>query len=61
MELPAEQRTCLRGISWQLFEQLLTEISDDNNTRLSYHLEIIEFMTPLFAHEQNNRRNQPEN
>jgi Uma2 family endonuclease len=55
MALPAEQRTCLRGISWQLFEQLLTEIGDDNSTRLAYHQGILEFMTSLFAHEQSNR------
>jgi Uma2 family endonuclease len=50
-----EQRTCLCGISWQLFEQLLAEIGDDCATRLSYHQGILEFMTPLFTHEQSNR------
>ncbi len=53
--IPTEQRTCLRHISWQLFEQLLTEIGDDNTTRLTYYQGILEFMTPLFAHEQSNR------
>ncbi len=50
-----EQRTCLHHISWQLFEQLLNEIGDDRSVRLAYYQGIIEFMTPLFAHEQSNR------
>jgi Uma2 family endonuclease len=50
-----EQRTCLHHISWQLFEQLLAEIGDDRVVRLAYYQGILEFMTPLFAHEQSNR------
>jgi Uma2 family endonuclease len=50
-----EQRTCLHHISWQLFEQLLAEIGDDRAVRLAYYQGILEFMTPLFAHEQSNR------
>ncbi len=50
-----EQRTVLHHISWQLFEQLLTEIGDDRAIRLAYYQGILEFTTPLFAHEQSNR------
>jgi Uma2 family endonuclease len=50
-----EQRTCLHHISWQLFEQLLDEIGDDRAVRLAYYQGVLEFMTPLFAHEQSNR------
>ena len=53
---PAEQRTYLRNISWQLFENLLTEIGDDGITRLAYYQGTLEFMTPLPEHERPIRR-----
>jgi Uma2 family endonuclease len=50
-----EERTLLQGISWNLYENLLTEIGDDGKARLSYYRGDLEFMTPLFEHEQGNR------
>lgn len=50
-----EERTLLRGISWNLYENLLTEIGDDGTARLSYYRGNLEFMSPLFEHEQGNR------
>lgn len=50
-----EERTLLQGISWNLYENLLTEIGDNGTARLSYHRGNLEFMTPLFEHEYGNR------
>lgn len=50
-----EERTLLQGISWNLYENLLTEIGDNGKARLSYHQGNLEFMTPLFEHEYGNR------
>jgi Uma2 family endonuclease len=50
-----EERTLLQGISWNLYENLLTEIGDNGKARLSYYRGDLEFMTPLFEHEQGNR------
>jgi Uma2 family endonuclease len=50
-----EERTLLEGISWSLYENLLSEIGDDGKARLSYYRGDLEFMTPLFEHEQANR------
>jgi Uma2 family endonuclease len=51
-----EQRTFLQGISWNLYENLLAELGDDGKARLSYYQGDLEFMTPLFAHENYNRQ-----
>lgn len=50
-----EERTFLQNISWSLYENLLAEIGDDGKTRLSYYRGDLEFMTPLFEHENSNR------
>lgn len=50
-----EERTFLQGISWNLYENLLAEIGDDGKARLSYYRGDLEFMTPLFEHENGNR------
>jgi Uma2 family endonuclease len=51
-----EERTLLQGISWNLYENLLTEIGDNGKARLSYHRGDLEFMTPLPSHENYNRQ-----
>ena len=53
---PAEQRTCLHHISWELFENLLSEIGNDGSTRLAYYQGTLEFITPLPEHERPIRR-----
>jgi Uma2 family endonuclease len=50
-----EERTFLQNISWNLYENLLTEIGDNGKARLSYDRGNLEFMTPLFEHENGNR------
>jgi Uma2 family endonuclease len=50
-----EERTLLQNISWRLYENLLAEIGDDGKARLSYYRGDLEFMTPLFEHENGNR------
>jgi Uma2 family endonuclease len=51
-----EERTFLQNISWNLYENLLAEIGDDGRSRLCYYRGDLEFMTPLFAHENFNRK-----
>jgi len=51
----AEQRVILSNISWQTFEQLLKELGDKRATRLAYNEGLLEIMTPLGPHENNNR------
>ena len=51
-----EERTFLQGISWSLYENLLTEIGDNGKARLSYYRGNLEFMTPLPSHENYNRQ-----
>ena len=51
----AEQRVILSNISWQTFEQLLKELGDNRSTRLAYNNGLLEIMTPLGPHENNNR------
>lgn len=51
----AEQRTTLKNVSWQTFLQLLAELGEDRATRLAYDDGVLEIMTPLGEHENNNR------
>jgi len=51
----AEQRVLLQNISWQLFESLLEEMGEGRSTRLAYARGNLEFMTPLFEHEEGKR------
>jgi Uma2 family endonuclease len=51
----AEQRVILSNVSWQTFEQLLKELGDNRATRLAYNEGLLEIMTPLGPHENNNR------
>lgn len=51
----AEHRVILSNISWQTFEQLLQELGDKRASRLAYNEGLLEIMTPLGRHENNNR------
>ncbi|NEQ85267.1 MAG: Uma2 family endonuclease [Moorea sp. SIO2I5] len=51
----AEHRVICHNVSWQIFEQLLTELGEDRSTRLAYDDGTLEIMTPLGPHENNNR------
>ena len=53
---PAEQRVLLKNISWQLFESLLQEMGEQRSTRLAYYKGKLELMTPLWEHENPNRK-----
>lgn len=53
---PAEQRFLLQNISWQLFENLLVELGEHRSTKLAYHKGNLEFMAPLWEHENPNRK-----
>lgn len=48
---PAEQRTVLRNISWQTFENLLRETGEDRGSRFAYDCGTLEIMSPLYEHE----------
>lgn len=47
----AEQRTVLRGVSWQTYESLLAE-TDRAGTRLTYDRGLLEIMAPSREHER---------
>ena len=51
----AEQRIVLHNISWQTFEQILTESGDKRNNRFYYLNGTLEIMSPLALHERSNR------
>lgn len=53
---PAEQRVLLKNISWKLFESLLVEMGEQRSTRLAYYKGKLELMTPLWEHENPNRK-----
>ncbi len=50
--IPTEQRVILPSVSWQQFEQLLAELGNERQTRLTYLRGKLEMMTPVEAHER---------
>jgi Uma2 family endonuclease len=55
MPVIGEHRVILSNISWQTFEQILEELGNNRGTRLAYNNGLLEIMTPLGPHENNNR------
>uniref|UniRef100_A0A832H479 Uma2 family endonuclease n=1 Tax=Oscillatoriales cyanobacterium SpSt-402 TaxID=2282168 RepID=A0A832H479_9CYAN len=53
--LVAEERIVLQNISWETFERLLTEVSENRSTRFHYLEGMLEIMSPLSRHEGSNR------
>jgi Uma2 family endonuclease len=54
-DLPTEKRTVLPNVSWQKFEQLLAELGEQRQTRLTYFRGKVELMTPIAAHDRCNQ------
>lgn len=50
-----EQRTILKQVSWKTFSNLLKDLGDKRAVRLYYDQGVLEIMTPLGEHENNNR------
>ncbi len=48
-----DQRVILYGVSWQTYQQLLTELGDHRNTRLAYNQGVLEITMPSDRHETN--------
>ncbi|XHX77670.1 MAG: Uma2 family endonuclease [Stenomitos frigidus ULC029] len=53
LSVPPGQRLLLRDISWQAFEDILTELGDRRSIRLAYSNGILEIRMPLPEHEVN--------
>ena len=51
----AENVVRLKNITWETFNNLLTELGEKRNQRLSYSQGILEIMSPLGEHENSNR------
>lgn len=52
---PKEERIILRGVSWQTYERLLTDLEDQSAPRLTYDRGVLEIMSPTTEHEESNR------
>jgi Uma2 family endonuclease len=49
---PNEQRVVLPSITWEKFEQILSELPADRLIRLNYHRGKLEMMTPVAEHDR---------
>lgn len=49
---PSEQRLILTSVNWQKYEQLLQELSEGRQARLTYDRGKLEMMNPLEEHER---------
>jgi Uma2 family endonuclease len=50
----AEQYIQLHPVSWETFNQLLEDLGDNCNKRLTYYQKTLQIMSPLGRHENNN-------
>ncbi|QDZ39013.1 Uma2 family endonuclease [Euhalothece natronophila Z-M001] len=51
----AEHYIQLHPVSWETFNQLLEDLGDNRNKRLTYYQKTLQVMSPLGQHENNNR------
>ncbi|HEY9751631.1 MAG TPA: Uma2 family endonuclease, partial [Coleofasciculaceae cyanobacterium] len=49
---PSEKRLVLENVSWQQYEDLLSDLNRDRKARLTYTHGQLEMMTPLEEHER---------
>lgn len=56
MPMSAEQRVVLHDVSWETYERLLAEFTDQSAPRLSFNQGTLEIMSPRPEHEKYNRR-----
>src|SRR5882724_6107193 len=52
---PPEQKVILNGVSWNTYEQLLTDLENQNAPRLTYDRGLLEITRPSGEHERYNR------
>lgn len=55
IQLTPGSQISVSGLSWQDFEDILQELGEKRNTRLSYYQSTLEIMSPSAAHERPNR------
>ena len=51
---PPEQRVILHGVTWETYEQLLTNFADRSAPRFSFDRGVLEIVSPTPRHEQDN-------
>ena len=51
LDLQPGERLRLRAINWRTFEDILTELGDSRNSRISYQTDILEIEMPTPEHE----------
>lgn len=55
IELTPGSAITIHNLTWQDFEQILTELGEKRSTRVAYYKGILELMSPLPIHERPNR------
>lgn len=55
IELTPGSHISIHNISWQDFEEILTNLGEKRNTRVAYYQETLEIMSPLALHERPHR------
>ncbi|MFP4298428.1 MAG: Uma2 family endonuclease [Spirulinaceae cyanobacterium] len=53
IEIPPGQKVLLHDISWEKFNEILTDLGEQRGTRLAYARQTLEIMSPLPEHEAN--------
>jgi len=55
IEIDPGNRISIHNLSWQDFENILTELGEKRNTRVAYYKGTLEIMSPLALHERPHR------
>ncbi len=55
IEIDPGNRISIHNVSWQDFENILTELGEKRNTRVAYYKGTLEIMSPLALHERPHR------
>jgi Uma2 family endonuclease len=55
IQLSPGSKFTVKNINWQDFEEILNDLGEDRNTRISYYQGTLEIMSPLARHERFHR------
>ncbi|URD48435.1 Uma2 family endonuclease [Chroococcidiopsis sp. CCNUC1] len=51
--VPPGQQLLLKNVSWQMYENILSELGEGRATKINYYQGMLEIVTPLLEHEVN--------
>ncbi|MGD1717359.1 hypothetical protein [Hydrocoleum sp. CS-953] len=52
LTIPPGQKVLLKNVTWQEFEEIITDLGESRSSRIAYANNTLEIMAPLAKHER---------